>query len=413
MRRIVFHVDVNSAYLSWEAAKRIKNGAKVDLREIPSAIGGDEERRHGIVLAKSIPAKNYGIKTGESLYKAREKCPNLTVIPPNYSLYLKSSNALVDLLYDYSPYIQQYSIDEAFLDYTFNGNHNYLEVALLIKERIKKELGFTVNIGIGDNKLLAKMASEFLKPDRVHTLFKEEIERKMWPLEVGNLFMVGSRTKAKLNSRGIYTIGELAKLDREYIYNWLKKPGLTIWEYANGVENSVVRTREPLIKSLSNSTTTPKDINSRVEARLVLLGISEMLGMRIRALSMYGSVIAVSIKDNNFTTYRKQRTLYIPTNSTDKIYDQSKDIFNSIWNEVPLRQFSISISDLISDELLQLSMLENHNAKKEVLDKTIDSIRNRFGYRSVIRSCFIDSGIDPIIGGVIQEENYPMMSNKL
>lgn len=223
---------------------------------------------------------------------------------------------MIDILHNYSPYIQQYSIDEAFLDYTFNGNYNYLEIARNIEERIKKELGFTVNIGIGDNKLLAKMGSEFLKPDRVHMLFKEEIKMKMWPLAVEKLFMVGSKTKFKLNGRGIYTIGELVKLDKEYIYNWLKKPGLLIWEYANGIENSPVRTTEPLIKSLSNSTTTPREIGNRVEANLVLLGISEMLGMRIRALNIYGSVIAVPIKDNNFISYRKQKSLYIPTNST-------------------------------------------------------------------------------------------------
>lgn len=412
MKDIIFHIDVNSAYLSWEAAYKIKDGGMLDLRDIPAVIGGDEEKRHGIVLAKSIPAKSYGIKTGESLYLAKQKCPNLTIVPPNYMLYLESSNAMMSILEEYSPFVQQYSIDEAFLDYSFKRNENYLEIAFEIKEKIKRKLGFTVNIGIGDNKLLAKMASEFRKPDMIHTLFKKEIEEKMWPLDVGELFMVGRRTKEKLNGRGIFTIGELAKLDKDYIYNWLKKPGILIWQYANGIDTSLVRVDEPLIKSLSNSTTTPRDIDKKLEAELVLLGISEMLGMRIRALNMCGGVISVSLRDNRFIGYSMQRTLYIPTNCTDEIYNEAKDIFSNLWNKQPLRQFSICISQLMTSDLLQLSLLANPNHKKEVLDRTIDSIRNRFGYRSIIRSSFINSGIDPIIGGVIQEENYPMMSSR-
>lgn len=411
-KRIIFHVDVNSAYLSWEAAYRIKEGDSVDLRDIPSIVGGDSEKRHGIVLAKSIPAKKYGIQTGESIYIAKNRCPNLTIVPPNYSRYIKYSNSLMDILSLYSPYIQQYSIDEAFLDYTFARNSDYLERAYELKERVKKELGFTVNVGIGDNKLLAKMASEFQKPDKVHTLFKEEIKDKMWPLPVEDLFYVGSRTKAKLNSRGIFTIGELANLKKDYIHCWLKKPGILIWEYANGIDDTIVRTSIPIIKGISNSTTTPRDIDSRKESYLVLLGISEMLGMRIRGLKMYGGVISLALKDNNFFSSSKQRTLYLPTNSTDNIYSISKNIFDDLWTGIPLRQFSISLSDLVSNDLLQLSLLENPNGKNERLDRTIDTIRNRFGYGSIFRSCFINSGIDPIIGGVIQEDNFPMMSGR-
>lgn len=412
IKRIVFHVDVNSAYLSWESAYRIKNGDNLDLRTIPSIVGGDAEKRHGIVLAKSIPAKKYGIQTGESIYLAKNKCPNLTIVPPNYSRYIGYSNAMMDLLHLYSPYIQQYSIDEAFFDYTFIGNSDYLEIAYELKERINSELGFTVNIGIGDNKLLAKMASELKKPNMVHTIFKEEIPDKMWPLPVEDLFYVGSRTREKLNSRGIFTIGELANVDREYIKNWLKKPGVLVWEYANGIDDSEIRTSSPIIKGLSNSTTTPRDIDNKNDAYLVLLGISEMLGMRIRSLKMCGRVIAITFKDNNFFKKSRQRSLYLPTNCTATIYNVSKVIFDSLWSGEPLRQFSISITGLISDSLLQLSFLDNLNEKNEILDETIDKIRGRYGYNSVFRSCFIDSGIDPIIGGVIQEENFPMMSGR-
>lgn len=403
---------MNSAYLSWEAAYRLRSGHKIDLRTIPSIVGGDTEKRHGIVLARSIPAKKYGIKTADTIYTAKSKCPNLTIVPPNYSRYIEASKKLMDILHLYSPYIQQYSIDEAFLDYTFIGNNDYLKKAYELKDRINRELGFTVNIGIGDNKLLAKMASELEKPDMVHTIFKEEIKHKMWPLPVEDLFFVGSKTREKLNSRGIFTIGDLANLDRDFISNWLKKPGILIWEYANGIDDSEIRSNSPIIKGLSNSTTTPKDIDNRDKAYLVLLGISEMLGMRIRSLNMYGRVLAISLKDNNFFKYSRQTTLYVATNCTDTIYDVSKDLFDSLWTGVPLRQFSISISSLVPDNLLQLSLLESINEKNEILDKTIDTIRGRFGYMSIIRSCFLDSGIDPIIGGVIQEDNFPMMSGR-
>ncbi len=323
-KRIIFHIDVNSAYLSWEAVYRLQHGAAIDLRDIPSIVGGDESKRHGIVLARSIPAKKFGILTGETIYSARQKCPNLTIVPPNYERYMKASNSMIKLLEGYSPYVQRYSIDEVFMDYSYNSEKNFLDTAYEIKERIREELGFTVNIGIGPNKLLAKMASDFKKPNRVHTLFHDEIENKMWPLPVDELFMVGPRTKAKLNKRGIFTIGELAKLDREYIYSWLKKPGLVVWEYANGIENSPVRNTPLPIKSIGNSTTTSYDVDNRRESHMFLLALSEMVGMRVRNLEQCGRVISVSLKNDKFYSYSHQRKLSIATNSTNVIYRTAK-----------------------------------------------------------------------------------------
>ncbi|TJX68921.1 DNA polymerase IV [Soehngenia saccharolytica] len=410
--RIVFHIDVNSAYLSWEAAYNLQMGSNLDLREVPSIVGGDQEKRHGIVLAKSIPAKKYGIKTGESVYSALEKCPQLIVVEPHYTRYMKASKAMVDFLYDYSPCIQRYSIDEVFLDYS-NGNLPYMEAAVKMKEGIKKELGFTVNIGIGSNKLLAKMASDFTKPDRIHTLFYDEIEEKMWPLPVEDLFMIGHRTKKKLNSRGIFTIGELARLDRDYIYSWLKKPGILIWEYANGIENSDVRADKSKVKSVGNSTTLPFDVTSRDEALKVLLGISEMVGMRLRELNMKSQVISVSLKTSEFFSYSHQKKLYIPTSSTNTIYKMVSALFDEMWDGNPLRCFSISLSSLLDENFIQLSMFEDFNEKDILLDKSIDNLRVKFGQDSIIRSSFLYSGIDPIIGGVVAEESYPMMSSYL
>lgn len=410
--RIIFHIDVNSAYLSWEAAYRIQHGSDTDLREIPSIVGGDQEKRRGIVLAKSIPAKSYGIITGETIHSAREKCPGLVVVPPNYHRYILASDAMVQLLKSYSPYIQRYSIDEVFLDYS-NMERSFVESSEEISKRVKTELGFTVNIGIGPNKLLAKMASDFSKPDRIHTLFHHEKQEKIWPLPVQELFMVGSRTARKLNGRGIFTIGQLACLDRDYIYSWLKKPGILIWEYANGIEDSPVRGGATPIKSVGNSTTLPFDVETKEEAHRVLLAISEMIGRRTRDLKMCGWVVSVSIKNHLFYSCSHQKKLATPTDSTDRIYTTASILFDQLWKGEPLRHLSISLSQLESSEFFQLSMLEPFDKKNRDLDRTIDSLRSKFGQNSIYRSCFLHSGIDPVIGGVVMEESYPMMSSYL
>lgn len=410
--RIIFHIDVNSAYLSWEAVYRLQHGAKIDLREIPSIVGGDSKKRHGIVLARSIPAKKYNISTGETVYSALQKCPHLIVVPPNFERYLNASNALIDLLREYSSKIQRYSIDEAFLDYT-DGDKPWREAAYEIKDRVKNELGFTVNIGIGPNKLLAKMASDFKKPDMIHTLFKDEIKDKMWPLPVEELFMVGPKTKAKLNKRGIFTIGDLTNLDRNYIYSWLKKPGLLIWEYANGIDNSKVRSEPLPVKSVGNSTTTSFDVDNRREAHMILLALSEKVSMRIRAIKRTAYVVSVGVKNSNFFSYSKQMKLDVPTDSTNTIYETAKKLFDEMWQGEPLRQLSVSLSDLLDNNFYQLSFFERDDRKEKLFDKAIDKIRDKFGQESVFRSCFLHSGINPLIGGVILEEEYPMMSSKI
>lgn len=410
--RIIFHIDVNSAYLSWEAVYRLQHGSGTDLRDIPSIVGGDQEKRHGIVLAKSIPAKKYGIITGESVHSAFEKFPELVMIPPCYPRYIRASDSMVDLLGKYSPAIQRYSIDEIFLEY-FDLERSYMDAAEEMGRRIRDELGFTVNIGIGPNKLLAKMASDFSKPDKIHTLFQDDIPTKLWPLPVEDLLMVGSRTKKKLNSRGIFTIGHLAELDRDYIHSWLKKPGILIWEYANGIENSAVRSGAAPLKSVGNSTTMPFDVESRDEAHKVLLAISEMIGLRVRDLEMCGNVISVSLKNHLFYSYSHQRKLLIPTDSTNAIYRTAASLFDEVWQGEPMRNFSISLSHLESNDFSQLSMMEMYNKKEHQLDSVIDRIRRKYGQRSVYRSCFLHSGIDPVIGGVVMEESYPMMSSYL
>lgn len=411
---IIFHIDVNSAYLSWEAAYQLQSGNPVDLRKVPSVIGGNEKSRHGIVLAISIPAKKYNIKTGETLFSARNKCPNLVVIPPRYQLYMKCSKAMVDLLKSYSPSIQRYSIDEAFIDCTGILNSNKpLDLALEIKERIKKELGFTVNIGIGSNKLLAKMASEFEKPDKIHTLFPEEIPSKMWSLPVKDLFMVGPSTRRKLHSKGIMTIGELAKCDPKYVHSWLKSHGTLIWNYANGIENSPVRNESLPIKGLGNSTTLAFDITDKRTAHMVLLSLIETVSIRLRDAHKCAQVISVSLKNNDFISYSHQRKLQIPTDSTNIFYEQAKSLFNEMWKGEPLHHLGVHYSSLYSNDFFQLSMFQIQSEKQRELDKTIDVLRLKYGSKSLIRSCFLNSEVKPLMGDVLDEEDYPMMSSLL
>ncbi len=411
---IIFHIDVNSAYLSWEAALRLEQGSRTDLRNIPSVIGGNPEKRSGIVLAKSVPAKKYGVKTGETLYEARQKCPDLTVVPPNYDLYLKCSNAMYELLCSYSSQVQRYSIDECFLDYTESEKifGKPIDAASAIKERIKSELGFTVNIGISTNKLLAKMASEFEKPDKIHTLFPEEIASKLWPLPIEELFMVGRATSEKLRRININTIGELAHTHVLYLKTLLKSHGVVIWNYANGIDYSPVRNNDEIIqKGLGNSTTIPFDITNRKEAHAFLLALTERVSMRLRSFNCLCSLVSVSIKTDSFLRYSHQAKLNTPTNSTTDIFNSVKTLFNEVWKYEPIRHLGVRVSEFISKDFYQLSFFDSAE-KDQNLDRTIDIIRKKYGDHSLVRSCFIHSNISPVQGGV-NEGNYLMMTSLL
>lgn len=413
-KQIIFHIDVNSAYLSWEAAYQLDQGGHLDLRTVPSVIGGNEKSRHGIVLAKSIPTKKFKVTTGESLFSARKKCPSLVVFPPRYHLYMQCSKAMVALLSSYSPKIQRYSIDEVFMDCSnILKNRTPMELAFELKERIKNELGFTVNIGIGPNKLLAKMASEFEKPDKIHTLFSDEIPSKMWPLPVNSLFMVGSATGHKLQSKGIMTIGELAKCDPKYLHSWIKSHGLLIWNYANGIENSIVRNEELPMKGLGNSTTIAFDITDQRTAHMILLSLIETVSIRLRESEKCAQVISVSLKNNEFVTYSHQRKLEAPTDSTNLFYEQAKKLFNEMWKGEPLRHLGVHYSKLCSNDFFQLSMFQIQSEKQKMLDKTVDALRFKYGSESLVRSCFLKSELKPLMGGVLDEGDYPMMSSLL
>lgn len=413
-RKLIFHIDVNSAYLSWEAAYRLQHGAKTDLRSIPSAVGGDQATRHGIILAKSTPAKKFNIKTGETLFSARQKCSKLVIVPPNYQLYMKCSNALLDVLKEYSPKIQRFSVDECFMDMTHTAKlwGDPLRLAYQIKERIKEELGFTVSIGISTCKLLAKMASDFKKPDGITTLFPEEIEAKMWPLPVEDLFMVGPATKRKLSSYGIHTIGQLAQTDPDFLAKRLKSHGILIWNYANGRENSPVRESTAIvIKGIGNSTTTAFDVDNWQEAKMVILSLVETIGSRLRQGGWAARLVAVSFKTSDFETLSHQCKFPTPVDCTTEIYQRACELFAECWHGQPLRHLGVRVGELCSNDFTQLSLLNWQQEKLRKLDKTVDALRTKYGAKAIVRSSFLHSGIKPLAGGVI--EDYPMMSSIL
>lgn len=416
-KSLIFHIDANSAYLSWQAAYDLSMGkTNIDYRTIPSIIGGSPHSRHGIVLAKSIPAKKYKINTGEPVYLSLKKCPKLLVIPPTFSLYMACSNAMVEILKQYSPLVQRYSVDECFLDLSSKDNLTKDPVALAckIKEHIKEELGFTVNIGISTNKLLAKMASDFEKPDKVHTLFPWEIKKKMWPLPIGDLFMVGRATLPKLNKLNIFTIGDLAQFDINILKNFLKSHGETIWRFANGIEGSMVREYNYLeMKGLGNSTTIEYNVEDKSTAYKILLSLTETVANRLRNSQNLASVISISIKDYNFNCYSKQKKLAAPTDSTIEIAHTVYSLLDSLWNGIPLRHLGVHLSMLSTNEVTQLDLFNYKNIEKQkTLDKTIDDLRVRFGKTSLVRGVFLHSGVRPISGGFV-EEDYPAMSSIL
>ena len=409
MNKVIFHIDVNSAFLSWEAVYRLYHlGGKVDLRDEVAAVGGDMAMRHGIILAKSIPAKKYNIKTGESIVEALQKCPQLKLVPPNYSLYERCSAAFMEILRQYSPDVEQYSVDEAFVDMT--GTESLwgepVTAANRIRNQIKEELGFTVNVGVSENKLLAKMASDFQKPDRIHTLWKHEIEMKMWPLPVTDLFFVGRATAKKLFHMGIHTIGELAQSDAIMLKSHLKKHGEVIWAFANGMDISVVQSEAPANKGYGNSTTIAFDVTDASTAKLVLLALAETVGTRLRAAGVRAEVIAVGIKTFDLQYASHQMTLNNATNITIEIHRCACQLFDSLWNGKVIRHLGIHTSRIKDHmDMRQLDMFDTTDYEKlEHMDATVDKIRMRYGRDSLKRAVFVGSRIDHMSGGISREK---------
>lgn len=396
--RIIFHIDVNSAFLSWEAARRVAEGGE-DIRLIPSAIGGSREKRTGVILAKSIPAKKYGVRTGEPVGMALQKCPSLYVAPPDFRLYERCSRAFMDICRDYTPSLEKFSIDECFLDMSGMGNifPDPVATAYEIKERIKRELGFTVNVGVGSNKLLAKMASDFEKPDKVHTLFLPEIEEKLWRLPVRELFTVGASTADKLEKAYIQTIGDLARLDIRILHSLVgNKMGDQLHRFANGIDDSPVLEHPEKAKGYSNSTTLENDVTGVEEAQKILLALADSTASRMRADGARAYCIGVTIRSNDFKDRSHQRKLDEATDITTEIFEVCRALFSELWDRrTPLRLLGVSLTNVTYDGDEQLSLFDNEKRDKaRAIDKTVDSIRSKFGSDTIMRGVTYKSSVN-------------------
>jgi len=379
--RIIFHIDVNNAFLSWTAVDMLRKGSKVDIREIPSIIGGDEESRRGIVIAKSPVAKKAGVVTAEPIYMARKKCPNLKVFPGDHELYERESDKLYNYLCRFTPVIERYSIDECFLDLTGTSYlyDDYFKLAEEMRDYINKNFGITVNIGIAHNRLCAKMASDFLKPNKIHTLFPDEIESKMWVLPVNDLFMVGKKSSEILNQLGIKTIGDLAKADVNLLSKYFKSNAKSMIDSANGIDNSKIGYVEPKDKSISVSETLSEDITEISKLKDILLYQVDRVSRSLRKEKKYATVVAVIFKNNKFVSYSHQTKLNSPVNTTEEIYKIAVNVLKNGWKGDPIRLLGVRLGGLTESKFKQFSLFDE--VKDENIDKVqevIDNINEKY-----------------------------------
>ncbi len=391
--RIVFHIDVNNAFLSWTAVKLLNEGSRVDIRKIPSVIGGDESKRHGVVLAKSPVAKKMGIKTGDTLYSARKKCKNIKVFPCYRQFYKEKSKELFSYLSKLSPDIEIFSVDECFIEMT-NTNYlysDYLALGYKIKDEIYRKFGYTVNVGIANNKLCAKMASDFEKPNKVHTLYNEEVKSKMWPLEIGKLFMIGGKSAEKLKSLGINTIGDLANTDINVLTKYFKNQAPIMIKHANGIDNSKVITEYSGNKCISVSETFERDIADKNILKKIMFHQVKKVAYLLRKQNVYTTTVAITFKNYDFKTYTRQIKLDTPTDSTNDIYEKIVLLFEKEWDGKKLRNIGVRLSNFTTVRNEQLDFFNSGNQiRNNSIDKIIDSINSKYGSDSVILASLND-----------------------
>lgn len=385
MERIILHIDVNNAFLSWTAVYLLNNGYGEDIRDIVSVIGGDESKRSGIVVAKSPLAKKYGIVSAETLYSARKKYPKLQVFRSNYSFYGEMSNKLFSFLKEITPDIEIASIDECYMDYgKIKGIYgDEVLFAHKLKDKIYSLFGFTVNIGIANNKLCAKMASDFLKPNMVHTLYDREIASKMWPLPIEELFMVGKSTSSKLRMLGIKTIGDLANFDLYRLSKYFKNYKDLI-DRAWGLDDSEVDSSLYVNKGISNEVTLPFDATDSSMLFDSLFSLSDKVSNRIKDMDKYAFVVCVVLKDSFFKKRSHQVKLKNPVNDASEIFSISKRLLSEMWKDDDrIRLVGIRLDDLVNDYNHQLSLFDDKVSEKDNVDKILFDINKKLGYDAV------------------------------
>ena len=387
MERVILHSDMNNCYASIELLYR------PELRGKPVAVGGDPEARHGIVLAKDQIAKKAGVKTGMALWQARQVCPDIVFVPPRMDLYLKFSRLAHEIYGEYTDKQEAFGIDESWLDITESCSikGDGMTVANQISRRIKKELGITVSIGVSWNKIFAKLGSDYKKPDAITEISKENYKEIVWPLKAEELLYVGRATKRKLNQYGIRTIGELATADRKFLHRTLGKMGVVLSVFANGDDQTPVSYEDEHapIKSIGNSTTTPRDLENETDVSIIIYLLAESVSARLRENHFVGDVIEISVRDNELHSFTRQRKISMPTNITSEIGSYAMQIFkeNYNWNK-PIRSIGVRVADLMTDTVpVQLDLFNNQERRERQhkMDLAVDEIRRRFGYYSIQR----------------------------
>ena len=397
MKRIIMHIDVNNAFLSWTAVLLLKEGYKYDIRNSYAIIGGDEKNRSGIVLAKSTPAKKMGVVTAQTIYQAKKLCPALRVYPPNYNWYKTMSDKLFKLISKYSPDIERMSIDECFLDYT-PVKHLYgdeIKFAYKLQKEIYDTLGFTVNVGIANNRLCAKMASDFSKPYKVHTLFDYEVHDKMWPLIVDDLFGVGKKTALKLHSLGIDKIEDLAKADKDKLYKYFKNQAIEMINWANGISSDIIKSESDDPKGIGNETTLNHNIFDKEELYSYLLALSENVTLRLRKQNKYAYVVVVTLKDKTFRRTSHQKKLVNATNLSSEVYEISKKILDEMDTSEGIRLIGIRLDNLVDSSNHQVSLFESLNIIEENknLEKTVDNLKEKYGFTVIKKASLIKNKV--------------------
>lgn len=394
MERHILHVDCNKFYASVECCLH------PELRDKPVVVGGHEEARHGIVLTKNEIAARYAISTGETLWSARKKCPDLVVVPPHFSLYAKYSRMVRNILLEYTPLVEPFGLDESWMDIT-ESHRDPVEVAEEIRNRIKTELGITVSIGVSFNKTFAKLGSDYKKPDAVTVFSKANYRQKVWPLPVGELLYVGRSTKAKLAERFIYTIGDVAKADPSLLHSLLGKWGPALHAVANGRDAQPVIPSEESAdsQSVSNGMTTPRDLTDNRDVQRVITVLAESVGRRLREQHLCGRTVELHLRDNRLATHTYRTTLDHPIQSTGDVVREAYALFCAVYHwKHPLRSITVGVSGLDTDDApCQLDMTESAGRdKRERLDKAVDGLRERFGDTCIRRAILLE---DPDLTG--------------
>ncbi|MDD6659144.1 MAG: DNA polymerase IV [Eubacteriales bacterium] len=378
MERQILHIDCNKFYASVECFLHPQ------LKNKPVAVGGSEESRHGIILTKNEIASKYGLVVGEPLWKARQKCPNLIIVPPNFPIYIEFSKKVRRILEDYTDLIEPFGLDESWIDVTGDWYKSGREIGFEIKERIKKEVGITVSVGVSFNKVFAKLGSDYRKPDAITVISRKNYKNIVWPLKCSDMIMIGRATTKKLNFYGINTLGQLADTDEAFLKKILGKNGVMLKRYANGEDNAPVRHKdiEREVKSIGNSTTTPRDLVTNEDVKIIFSVLAESVARRMRDLNLKGTTLSIYVRDKELNSFTRQCKMISPTNVSLEITDNAMKLFidNYDW-KLPIRSLGISMTDFDYDEIIQfdLSKSVEKREKLEKIDTAVDTLKDRYG----------------------------------